>query len=247
MIMASAESRHQASTFDPRQTLLQDIDMSMSIFTPSSLSYPLSYLDTSLGYDRNAAGDLRPNPFYSNAPPAQFFIPPSFTHTQGIPEVREARNAVIGISGSPTIKAEEVSWGKDAPVFHSILAHKPQTPVAGHDVAFGTDVDTLVRAIQKKSAIKHHRVRNLLTYHCNGPTSSDSDASFKRNSKALDLGRSMQASRKKYQCSMPTCTKTFFQKTHLEIHLRAHTGCKPFVSNICLRLNRRADAYQIYL
>jgi uncharacterized Zn-finger protein len=36
--------------------------------------------------------------------------------------------------------------------------------------------------------------------------------------------------RKRYQCSMPGCHKSFFQKTHLEIHTRAHTGVKPFVS-----------------
>jgi len=29
---------------------------------------------------------------------------------------------------------------------------------------------------------------------------------------------------------MPDCNKSFFQKTHLEIHIRAHTGAKPFVS-----------------
>ena len=28
---------------------------------------------------------------------------------------------------------------------------------------------------------------------------------------------------------MPDCDKSFFQKTHLEIHTRAHTGVKPFV------------------
>merc|ERR1711881_162310 len=35
--------------------------------------------------------------------------------------------------------------------------------------------------------------------------------------------------RKRYQCSMPDCNKSFYQKTHLEIHTRAHTGVKPFV------------------
>jgi uncharacterized Zn-finger protein len=29
---------------------------------------------------------------------------------------------------------------------------------------------------------------------------------------------------------MPGCNKSFYQKTHLEIHVRAHTGAKPFVS-----------------
>jgi len=28
---------------------------------------------------------------------------------------------------------------------------------------------------------------------------------------------------------MPGCNKSFYQKTHLEIHVRAHTGAKPFI------------------
>lgn len=36
--------------------------------------------------------------------------------------------------------------------------------------------------------------------------------------------------RKRYPCPMPDCGKGFYQKTHLEIHVRAHTGAKPFVS-----------------
>jgi hypothetical protein len=38
-----------------------------------------------------------------------------------------------------------------------------------------------------------------------------------------------QKPRKRYQCNMPGCNKSFYQKTHLEIHVRAHTGAKPFV------------------
>ncbi|KAF2086959.1 hypothetical protein K490DRAFT_10151, partial [Saccharata proteae CBS 121410] len=35
--------------------------------------------------------------------------------------------------------------------------------------------------------------------------------------------------RKRYQCNMPECGKRFYQKTHLDIHRRAHTGVKPFL------------------
>jgi len=40
--------------------------------------------------------------------------------------------------------------------------------------------------------------------------------------------KASQKPRKRYLCSMPDCTKSFYQKTHLEIHIRAHTGAKPF-------------------
>ena len=35
--------------------------------------------------------------------------------------------------------------------------------------------------------------------------------------------------KKRYQCDVSDCGKAFYQKTHLEIHTRAHTGVKPFV------------------
>lgn len=38
-----------------------------------------------------------------------------------------------------------------------------------------------------------------------------------------------QKAKKRYECDVPGCNKSFFQKTHLDIHSRAHTGDKPFV------------------
>ncbi|RPA78286.1 hypothetical protein BJ508DRAFT_188125, partial [Ascobolus immersus RN42] len=37
--------------------------------------------------------------------------------------------------------------------------------------------------------------------------------------------------RKRYECTFPSCNKSFFQKTHLEIHTRAHSGDKPYTCN----------------
>jgi hypothetical protein len=37
-----------------------------------------------------------------------------------------------------------------------------------------------------------------------------------------------QKAKKRYECDVPGCNKSFFQKTHLDIHSRAHTGDKPF-------------------
>jgi hypothetical protein len=34
--------------------------------------------------------------------------------------------------------------------------------------------------------------------------------------------------KKRYECDVPGCNKSFLQKTHLDIHSRAHTGDRPF-------------------
>lgn len=38
-----------------------------------------------------------------------------------------------------------------------------------------------------------------------------------------------QKVKKRYECEFEGCNKSFFQKTHLEIHTRAHSGDKPYV------------------
>ena len=38
-----------------------------------------------------------------------------------------------------------------------------------------------------------------------------------------------QKAKKRYECEFEGCYKSFYQKTHLEIHTRAHSGDKPYV------------------
>jgi hypothetical protein len=79
-------------------------------------------------------------------------------------------------------------------------------------VTFFTPVDCFVRAIQSKTSQPQHQAP--------APDSAGNNKS-----------------RKRYQCSMLGCHKSFFQKTHLEIHTRAHTGVRPFVSNSSLMIS----------
>lgn len=67
---------------------------------------------------------------------------------------------------------------------------------------FATEIDTLMKAIQSKS-----------------------DAG---EQKPTVKGRTTHAgsNKKRYLCEISECGKAFYQKTHLEIHTRAHTGIK---------------------
>jgi len=75
----------------------------------------------------------------------------------------------------------------------------------GSATSFTTDIDTLMRAIQ---------ARKTTTPPLQEPKDEEARNSLRN--------------RKRYQCSIANCNKSFFQKTHLDIHIRAHTGAKPF-------------------
>jgi hypothetical protein len=74
---------------------------------------------------------------------------------------------------------------------------------------FSTDIDTLMRAIQSKNDNTESQQRPV------------------QRPRAADA--STNKPKKRYQCDVPDCGKAFYQKTHLEIHTRAHTGIKPFL------------------
>ena len=96
---------------------------------------------------------------------------------------------------------------------------------------FRTGVDTLVRTIQTKELHAEHDHESLgIKINTSQDTNSSSALESPCETNSCE-GLPTYGSRigKKYQCHAPSCTKLFFQKTHLEIHMRAHTGYKPFV------------------
>lgn len=83
-------------------------------------------------------------------------------------------------------------------------------------IAFDTDVDTLMKTIQFPSDDNSATVE-----------SDHADSQFGRHhgdDPALQNGRKIM---KKHRCVH--CGMSFVQRTHLEIHLRKHSGEKPFV------------------
>lgn len=122
----------------------------------------------------------------------------------------------------------------------------------GHpeEAPIGTDVDTLMKAIQSKS----QQIKSQPQPHSSIDQSTSvvgflpppSSSSFSMNNTRIFIAHVEKENeqtltsdgfqdnktppKKRYECSIKGCDKSFYQKTHLEIHARAHTGVKPYVS-----------------
>jgi hypothetical protein len=102
------------------------------------------------------------------------------------------------------------------------------------EIIFDTEVDTLMKAIQAKSqtAQSSHNSSSLdqtTTLGISHTSYSSTCAQDSKDELPEDASNSKNGKRR-YQCQIKTCMKSFYQKTHLDIHQRAHTGFKPYVS-----------------
>lgn len=118
------------------------------------------------------------------------------------------------------------------PRVHTPIAIRPgprklEKPVQRH--ASGTSVDSLMKAIQhtprKRMTDLQSSFTNLTTstrqaYAPPAPTSDH----FQENVP--------ERTKKRYPCDIEGCHKSFGQRTHLRIHIRAHTGMKPYVRHV---------------
>jgi len=121
------------------------------------------------------------------------------------------------------------------------------TPVNGAtEVTFGTEVDTLMKAIQAKAQATSPQTssieqkRPVVGAPLHPPfvqVSPKSEVHSTRDASNLRLTygelqeepTNAKGTKKRYLCTIEGCTKSFYQKTHLDIHERAHTGAKPYV------------------
>ncbi|KAH7074421.1 zinc finger protein-like protein OZF [Paraphoma chrysanthemicola] len=195
------------------------MELSMPMFSPNVVATSVPY-QSSGGFAYNDPYSIQQNsiqhnnisPNYSmhyssNLSPAVSF--PPTTEPLPLAAVREARNA-FGIDNH-IVKSESASPVQSNPVFSDTIygtecKRSSSEPTETTNVNFATDVDTLMKAIQAKQTT----------------------APPKQEVRKPEEPKATQKARKRYQCHMPDCNKSFYQKTHLEIHIRAHTGAKPF-------------------
>ena len=98
----------------------------------------------------------------------------------------------------------------------SAYAAPPSSPTIDDSMptTFTTEIDTLMQAIHSKqqSEEKPQKLRSTCS-----------------SSLQLPVALQRRGSKKEHHCVVLGCGKAFAQKSHLDIHIRAHTGIKPFI------------------
>lgn len=137
------------------------------------------------------------------------------------------RESYVNGSPSPSVRSDtQLSTTKSVASTHSTVSKTITTNVSvngGTPIEFNTCVDTLMKAIQSKNEtdtiVQKVEAEHLAHEQIiRSPEQRPQPAA--------------KSSRKRYHCDIQGCGKSFYQKTHLEIHRRAHTGDKPYVCKL---------------
>jgi hypothetical protein len=143
----------------------------------------------------------------------------------GVPPPLVRDSSYSSTATEPPIKMEDAPVHPSQLLYDNTVFESPPEYSSSLDSSdetkhsiFSTDIDTLMRAIQSKQNPEPQPQPQLQKIGSTCLSSSPVSNSSQR-----------PRPRKRYQCVIPGCDKAFHQKTHLDIHTRAHTGVKPFL------------------
>lgn len=206
---------------------LHEVNLSLSLFS-TPLCHQTTFLDSmnlsfGLGFDTIGCSSEE---YGTIASPQEIFGHQDLAYVEHGLDVEEVQPAPLGgdYPNSPPIKMESVSQILDDDDLNSEQVRGGQLLVPLKMKNVGTDVDTLMRTIQTKATLPAHQIKPPRLYDHNFRDSSSDSVSAMHCSVQIE-----SKSKRRYPCRIPSCAKVFTQKTHLEIHMRAHTGHKPYV------------------
>ena len=209
---------------------LPEVDSSLSLFSNPTCHQSM-FLDSmnlsyGLGFD-NTSG-CSSEEYGTLASPQDIFGQQDLSymedelHAEGLlPSSLGSRDTL----NSLPIKIESVSHMPDDDDPHCGQVRGGQLPVPPSEKDISTDVDTLMRAIQTKATPPAHQAQPPRVYD-NLVRDSRSESVSSATKRGIPIA---SKSKRRYPCRTSSCAKVFTQKTHLEIHMRAHTGHKPYV------------------
>ena len=183
-------------------------DMGVSILPQSLYHFPAAFEPYTLRFDFGITGTTS-EVMALDVSPQQVFGPTSMDVHELVPNPE-----FVDIGPSPPIKAEPSTSRPSTGRFSDSQIHD----------CIGNDVDSLMKTIQTNISESSCLLwpNQAEPHHLDSSRSTDSAT-------ASDNLPSAPSSPRRYACKIPSCSKVFNQKTHLEIHIRAHTGYKPYV------------------
>lgn len=204
------------------------VEMSLPLFSTNGLTSSVPYQSGAFAFDPIPVNPYNmqqtyPMGYMTDVPQNVSYARSSLI--QQLPAHQEGRPTFPTDSKSVSASPLQSSTSYHGSSYGIELERSRSEPTEGTGINFATDVDTLMKAIQAKQPESPlipqvNKVSQPLERRVHQLTQIQEDGE-----------KPSQKPRKRYQCNMPGCSKSFYQKTHLEIHVRAHTGAKPFVSS----------------
>ena len=227
--MTSDGFQHMTQLDTSRRMIGADYLLDYSTCAQQTQHYPLSfnYVHTICSSDPATIDGF--NAYCGAMVQQPFYVLPTYTDPSSSAPFDSLQSGPVESNDSPIVKTEDTYPEDTGYGIDEISPQELESPGDSTQLSFGTDVDTLMRAIQTKSRGDTLEFQSPASGELGNQPYADSPEHCARARKN-GLEHIGFRARKKYECHMPSCAKIFSQKTHLEIHVRSHTGHKPFVS-----------------
>jgi len=221
------DGRQRIPPLGSRDFMTPQFDLGLSLFSNTGFNYALPFQPPGFTYNPQPSAPLSFDIFNTHLSQPPTSLAPSLIIGHDISYGKQTQMDVGGAANSQYIKTESNSPKQSM----TALPSNDTARRGVQDTPVGTDVDSLMRAIQIKTSSRPQQERSLTTPIPIRQSLEDGvslDVPTEQKNWSVSSWSS-QKNRKRYQCHVATCSKFFFQKTHLEIHMRAHTGYKPFL------------------